>query len=179
MAFAPVASGDLIQAETINKIVNGSVWYSNDSGTVNAYKVTFGGTGLNGNIVSVLASGQFISFGAVHTNTGASTLTVIGVGGTGLAPGPLNITKGGRSLMGGEIRAGQLVQLVYNGNVGSWELLNSDMVQARGVELLTSNPHVLPNLTNVPNPAWTANVWQSDPGYWLSLIHISEPTRPY
>ena len=179
MAFAPVASGDLIQAETINNLVSGSVWYSNDSGTANAYEVTFDGSGSNGNLVSVLTSGQFVSFGALNTNTGPSTLAVLGVGGTVLAPGPRNITKGGRSLLAGEIRAGQIVQLVYNGNVGSWELLNSAipaLVQAHGVELVTTLTYTLPNNTLTVSPNWTSANWQSDSSaYWTSGNQITIP----
>ena len=64
MAFAPVASGDLIQAETINNIVSGAVWFSTGSGSANSYSVTFDGvTGNNKNkITAPLTAGLLISF---------------------------------------------------------------------------------------------------------------------
>lgn len=167
MAFAPVASGDLIQAGTINNIVSGSVWYSSDSGTANLYKVTFDGTTTNKNkITGPLTAGLLISFTASATNTGASTLAVVGPSGVVVATPPIRWPNGA-ALSPADIVANQMVTVIYNAAQTRFELLSSASIPvARGVELLTTNAMVLTPLTNVPNTAWTSNVWQSDPGYW-------------
>jgi hypothetical protein len=171
MALAPVVSGDLIQAGTINNIVSGAIWYSSDSGTANSYKVTFDGTTTNKNkITGPLTAGLLISFTASATNTGASTLAVVGPSGVVVATPPI-CKANGAALSPGDIVANQMVTVIYNAAQARFEQISSAPSSvsnpvARGVELLTSNPYVLPNLTSVSNPVWTANVWQSDPGYW-------------
>lgn len=172
MAFAPVASGDLIQASTINNIVNGAVWYSGDSGTANLYKVTFDGTTTNKNkITGPLTAGLLISFTASATNTGVSTLAVVGP--SGVVDTPPIRKANGAELRPGDIVANQMVTVIYNAAQTRFELLSSASTPvARGVELLTSNPQVLPNLTQVPNPNWTSYVWRSDPDYWTTGSNV-------
>jgi hypothetical protein len=173
MALAPVASGDLIQAGTINNIVSGAVWFSAGSGSANNYIVTFDGvTGNNKNkITAPLKAGLLISFTAPATNTGASTLAVVGP--SGLVATPYIKKSTGADLRAGDIIANQMVTVMYNEAQTRFELISSASTPiAHGVELLTSNPYVLPNLTSVSNPVWTANVWQSDPGYWTAGSNV-------
>ena len=124
MAFAPVASGDLIQAETINNIVNGAVWFSSDSGTANSYSVTFDGvTGDNKHKITGLTAGLLISFKASASNTGASSLAVVGPSGVVATP---NITKSdGSPLSAGDIVANQMVTVIYNAAQSRFEMVSS------------------------------------------------------
>ena len=125
MAFvAPVQTGDLIQASTVNGLVNGSIWYSLDTGIVNAYKVTFNGAAPNLNKISALTDGLIITFKALIANSGPSTLEVIGASGVSL--GVLPIVRGnGNGLVLGfkDIRPG-MITVIYNSvSGGRFELL--------------------------------------------------------
>ena len=169
MAFVPVASGDLIQAGTINNIVSGAVWFSAGSGPANTYSVTFDGvTGNNNNkITGPLTNGLLISFTAPASNSGASTLAVVGPSGV-VATVPIKKSNGA-ALDPGDILSNQVVTVVYNAGQTRFELISSGNTPlAHGVQLLTSNAQDLPNLTQVHNPVWTSSVWQSDPGYWTT-----------
>ncbi len=76
--------------------------YAADTGAANAYVVAF-------SPAPTLAAGSRVLFKALHANTAASTLAVNG----GAAKA---ITKSGTTaLAGGEIAAGQIMQVVYDG----------------------------------------------------------------
>jgi hypothetical protein len=165
MVFAPVASGDLIQAETINNIVSGAVWFSTGSGSANNYSVTFDGvTGNNKNkITGPLTAGLLISFTAPATNTGASTLAVLGPSGPVATP-PIKKSDGAE-LGAGDIVANQVVTVVYNAAQTRFELISSQ--GGLGSITLADLPS-LPRVScfksadqSIPANVWTPLVWQS------------------
>jgi len=76
--------------------------YAADSGTANAYAVTL-------SPAPTIVAGSLVVMKVAHTNTGASTIAVNGAG-------TKAITKNGTTaLVGGELNAGQIVPLVYDG----------------------------------------------------------------
>lgn len=165
MAFAPVASGDLIQAETINNIVSGAVWFSAGNGSANNYSVTFDGvTGNNKNkITGPLTAGLLISFTAPATNTGASTLAVVGP--SGLVTTPPIKKSDGSELGAGDIVANQVVTVVYNASQTRFELISSQ--GGLGSITLADLPS-LPRAScfksvdqSIPANVWTPLVWQN------------------
>lgn len=105
-------------AEPIKNLENGSALYSDDSGTVDAYKVDFS----SGNEISTYEIGQVINFKAGSTNTGACTLTVTGPSGDLLAI-PL-VKRGNTALVAGDVLTGQVVSAVYveDTGVGRFEM---------------------------------------------------------
>ena len=120
-------TGDVVQATHVsqyatplNNVESGSAWYRADTGTANAYKVSFA----SGNVISSYAPGQLVFFKAANSNTGASTLQVTGPAGD-LATKP--ITKnGGAALASGDIQAGQIVGVIYNDQgTGRFELVGA------------------------------------------------------
>ena len=133
MALAPVLAGSIIQAGTINNLVSAIDWFSADTGVANAYKVTFDGvTGANKNTIAALTDGLIISFRAVNANSAASTLQVVGASGVTVATPP--ITKNGSVvLVSGDIKAGQVVVVVYNATSTRFEMQNAATVAATDI----------------------------------------------
>jgi hypothetical protein len=159
MAFiAPVNTGDIIQASTVNGLVNGSIWYSADTGVAgvtNPYKVTFDGVAGNKNkITAPLNDGLIVTFKASFTNvinsafTGAATLEIIGPSGTlGLKP---IVKGGGLPLAPSDIRAGEMVTVVYNAVSNRFQLLTMALGSAHGASALLAVD------TPAANMVWTA-----------------------
>lgn len=107
-------------AEPLNDLESGAAIYRVDSGTANAYQVDFSDVDENG--LAAYTPGLLINFKAGNANTGASTLTVVGTGGT-LAAIPIKKT-GSADLSAGDIKAGQLISVIYNDeNGGRFELV--------------------------------------------------------
>lgn len=133
MAFAPVQPGGIIQANTINNLVSAIDWFSADTGTAASYKVTFDGvTGANKNSITTLTDGLFITFRAVNANTGAATLQVVGPGSVTVGTPPIT-RNGGTALVAGDIKASQLVVVVYNAANTRFELQNPGTIAAAAV----------------------------------------------
>lgn len=133
MAFAPVQPGGIIQANTINNLVSAIDWFSADTGTATSYKVTFDGvTGANKNTISALTDGLIITFRAVNANTGAATLQVVGAGGATIATPPIT-RNGGTALVAGDIKAGQVVVVLYNATSTRFELQSAGTIAAGAV----------------------------------------------
>ena len=103
LVFNAFSAGGISNFTRINAIQNNAYFRGVDSGTANAYVVT-----LDYPITSS-TSYQEVFFTAVNANTGASTVQIGG------GPVIAIVSAGGNALQGGEIRAGSLVQLVYNG----------------------------------------------------------------
>lgn len=133
MAFAPVQPGGIIQANTINNLVSAIDWFSADTGTATSYKVTFDGVnGANKNTISALSDGLIITFRAVNANTGAATLQVVGAGGATIAT-PAITRNGGTALVAGDIKAGQVVVVLYNATSTRFELQSAGTIAAGAV----------------------------------------------
>lgn len=166
MAIAPVNTGDIIQASTINGLVNGSIWLSLETGVVNAYKVTYGGLTPNFNTITGLTNGLMINFVASIANTGPATLQVVGAGGA-LIGSPVPITKfGSAALAPRDIKANQAICVIYNLAQARFEMVTPTTVPGiRGVQVLTTNTMAVA-AAPVVNPAWTSAL-QLDT-YWTS-----------
>lgn len=121
MPSAPVATGEIIQAATIQGLVNGSIWFSGDNGAVNAYQVTFNGTTPNFNNITNLNDGLMVTFRALNSNTAAATLQI---GALGAKP---IVKSGGLSLLANDIRVGQIVSLVYDSVNARFNLLGGQL----------------------------------------------------
>lgn len=94
----------------ITAIQQESYVYAADTGVANAYVVSL-------NPAPTIVAGSLLVMKAAHANTGASTIAVNGAA-------AVAITKNGASaLVGGEIGAGQIVYLIYDGT--EWQLLAS------------------------------------------------------
>jgi hypothetical protein len=158
MAFiAPVQPGDLIQASTINGLVDGSVHYSPDSGISNAYKVTFDGvTGPNKNKVSALTDGLMITFLASAANTGASTLEVLGPTGTlGTRPIFRGISV---PLAPSDIRGSVLVAVIYKAALAGFQLLTPPVGFGFGASVALTSNVAMANMTwTMPNTMSTVS----------------------
>jgi hypothetical protein len=118
MAYLPVATGQVIKADTINSLGSAVAWFSEDSGTANSYQVTFTGAAPNYNTISSLNNGQILNFIAANANTSSSTLQV-----NSLTAQP--ITRQGNPLTTGDIVAGQMITVVYNADSTRFELVGS------------------------------------------------------
>ena len=91
-----------LPSSAITAIQQQSFIYAADTGAANAYVVSLTPS-------PTLAAGSAVLFKAANTNTGASTLNVNGGGATA-------ITKvGSTPLSGGEITAGQIIFVTYDG----------------------------------------------------------------
>lgn len=87
----------------LNNLETGAAFYGAAGGSTNAYTVTLSPT------PGSYTSGMMVHMLANAANTGAATVNVNGMGAK-------TITKeGGNALVGGEIAAGQLVVLLYDG----------------------------------------------------------------
>lgn len=84
--------------------------YAVDTGATNAYAVAYTPA------VAALVEGMPLSFRAAHSNTGACTLNVNGLGAQSLVSSTHN------ALVGGEILAGSIVTAVWNANANVFEL---------------------------------------------------------
>jgi hypothetical protein len=87
----------------VNDSSNGFVNYAADIGTANNYQVTIAP------VASGYSPGMTVAFLPLNTNTGASTLVVGALGSISI------LDCDGHALSGGEIVAGRVVALVYNG----------------------------------------------------------------
>ena len=114
-----IATNDVIEAVHINQLFpiladleDGKAFFRPDQGSANAYQVDFSGTPSNKNQFSAYHQGMLVIFKAANTNTGASTLQVVGPSGN-LTAVPL--TKSGSvALEADDIQAGQMVAAVCN-----------------------------------------------------------------
>ena len=114
-----IATNDVIEAVHINQLFpiladleDGKAFFRPDQGSANAYQVDFSGTPSNKNQFSAYHQGMLVIFKAANTNTGASTLQVVGPSGNLTA---LPLTKSGSvALEAGDIQAGQMVAAVCN-----------------------------------------------------------------
>lgn len=164
MAFVlPVNGGDLIQASTINGLANGSVFYSPDIGVSNSCKVTFDGvTGNNKNRISALTDGLVITFQAAATNTGASTLEIMGPAGS---LGLKSIVRGNSTpLAPSDIRTGQAVTVVYLAGAGRFQLITSPVGIGYGAVTAVTADTPLTNMTWTTLPFGTLTY--DSGGYW-------------
>ena len=124
MSYIPVIAGEIIEAESVNLLASGAAYFSVDNGnSANVYKVKFDGTTSNANAMGSLENGTIINFIAAHTNSGASTLEVIGASGS---LGVKDIKKqGSTALVSGDIQTGQVVTVIYNVTSNRFELVTS------------------------------------------------------
>lgn len=114
-----IATNDVIEAVHINQLFpiladleDGKAFFRPDQGSANAYQVDFSGTPSNKNQFSAYHQGMLVIFKAANTNTGASTLQVVGPSGNLTA---LPLTKiGSVALEADDIQAGQMVAAVCN-----------------------------------------------------------------
>lgn len=114
-----IATNDVIEAVHINQLFpiladleDGKAFFRPDQGSANAYQVDFSGTPSNKNQFSAYHQGMLVIFKAANTNTGASTLQVVGPSGNLTA---LPLTKSGSvALEADDIQAGQMVAAVCN-----------------------------------------------------------------
>lgn len=116
----PVSPGEIIQADSINALSTAAAWFSEDTGTQNAFQLTFDGSGTNSNQITTLTNGQVVSFVAATSNSGDSTIQV-----NGLTAVPLT-KHGSDPLSSGDIVAGQIVMAIYNADQSRFELLGSN-----------------------------------------------------
>lgn len=86
-----------------------SYTYAADSGSANAYVVTLSPA------PGSLVAGLEVCFKAAHSNTSASTLNV-----NGLSSGVAIFKNGTQALTGGEIVAGGIVTVIYDGTQWQW-----------------------------------------------------------
>jgi uncharacterized protein (DUF1919 family) len=118
---ADVVTGDVILPghvnvlrSAVNTLENGGTFYAPDTGTANAYVIT-----LNPAPTSPPPNGFIVRFKATNANTGPSTLNVNG-------QGAVSITRrDGGPLVAGDIKVGQVVEVVRNGSV--WQLISQDV----------------------------------------------------
>lgn len=104
--------GNTIPGWPIDNIVNSqllTLYGGVDTGSTNAYIVNFTAN------FSALTDGIIIAWIAAHTNTGASTVNVNGLGVANL------LNQDASALRAGQIVANQVVQMMYKG--GNWLLL--------------------------------------------------------
>ena len=135
-----IATNDVIEAVHINQLFpiladleDGKAFFRPDQGSANAYQVDFSGTPSNKNQFSAYHQGMLVIFKAANTNTGASTLQVVGPSGNLTA---LPLTKSGSvALEADDIQAGQMVAAVCN-DLGSgnfrFELLSVSVASGGG-----------------------------------------------
>jgi hypothetical protein len=154
MAITPVQAGDLIQASTINNLVNSAFCYSLDTGNAaNSYKVTYSGASPNFHSPTALIDGQILTFKALHNSTGASNLEVVGAAGASLGSFPI-VKPNGAALSLGDIVAGKLVRVIYNSSLGAFQLLSPSAGAAS-----VSSVYRL-NTQSVANNTWTLIVFE-------------------
>jgi hypothetical protein len=104
---ATAAGFALLPDETLLK--QGKVTYAVDTGSVNAYAVTLAVS------PGAYADGLDVSFRAITTNTGASTLNVNGLGAVSI------LRLDGSALQANDIVLGQIVQLRYSSVSGAFQ----------------------------------------------------------
>ncbi len=114
-------------ADPINRIESGEAFFDQATNVANAYKVDFSDPAENGIAqASGYSDGLMIRFRAVAANTGAATLTVTGYDGSDLPAdlSPKSITKnGGDALVADDIKANQIIAVVFNAAQDRFELL--------------------------------------------------------
>ena len=121
------ADGDIVEAhqvqqyaDPVNKIEPGAAFYREDIGSTantNAYKVDFSSE----NPITAYTPGILVNFLAQTSNTGEATMEIHGPGGD-LGAKPLS--KGGQPLAAGDLQAGVIVSVVYNGSgSGSFDVI--------------------------------------------------------
>jgi hypothetical protein len=102
----PVAVGDPTLPEhavSVRHAMSGELGYAEDTGTLNAYIVNLPIPPVS------LQDGLTISFKATHTNTGATTIDINGLGAKQL------VRSTGANMVSGDIQVGQIVTAVYTG----------------------------------------------------------------
>lgn len=106
-----IASGSAsAHAMTISQMQVAYGVYAADAGTANAYAVAFTPA------IAALVDGTKLTFQALASNSGASTLNINGLGAKALIGGAQ------QPLQGGEIIAGTKTEVIYHGSLDSWVL---------------------------------------------------------
>lgn len=123
--------------------------YKVDTGSANAYVIT------PSPAITAYTTGQIFSFKAVSANTGASTLSVNGLG-------TKNIYKlGGTALVSGDIGAGQIILVEYDGT--EFQMLNP----------VANVPVTPPPVTDIQTFTSTgANTWTMPTGAKKILVQM-------
>ena len=128
-------TGTRVTAEFLNAINNhrhtgldvdghGALDFAVASGSDNAYGLTLSPA------LAALITGMPIFFKANHTNTGAATLNVSGLGAVDLR------NSYNQALVAGDIRSGQIIVVVYDG--AYFQVINNPKPQFRGCLLYMS-----------------------------------------
>ena len=108
-------------------LADGSEFYRADQGgAANIYEVDGSGLGENPRPITTLENGRMITFKAGHSNTGASTLNVLGPSGS---LGFFHLTRQSSELVSGDIQANSMVTVIYNDEEGGrFEIVGSQPV---------------------------------------------------
>ena len=103
---------------------DGTEFYREDDGSADAYQVDGSGSGSNPKVIASYVPGQIYTFKAAYTNTGPSSMEVIGPSGS---LGVKSLSKcGGAYLEPGDIQAGQIVMAVFNDEAsGRFEMIDA------------------------------------------------------
>jgi hypothetical protein len=158
--------GDLIEVAHI-KQYSGESYYGVSTGTATAYAVSVTPAPLTG-----YPPGMLINF-RVHADCGANpTLSVNGFAAKNIVKSPTTT-----NLAANDLRLGQIVSLVYDQGNDRFHLLpsTSSGLEARGIQLVTTNAISVANGVNTVNAAWTGFTWRSESGYWTSGNAITIP----
>lgn len=147
----------------------GDVLYAIDGGSTDAYAISLDRPPLT------YFEGMFIQFKPHTANTGACTLNVNGLGAK-------VIKHWGNDMMTGEIKAGQIISLVYNGT--NFEIINdtevipiSRIFTTIDTEMnMTSNPGGRFKKSQSGNTTYTAV--SSDGDVWVLDLTISTASTP-
>lgn len=127
---------------TQTAIQNESYTYGADTGAANAYVVTLIP------VPSGYVAGMGVVFKAAHANTGASTLNVNGLGAKSI------VKNGSVALAGGEIAAGQIIYVKYDGT--NFQIIGGGgtgaTVNAFGETVAVGTGSTSGTLTHTPNP---------------------------
>lgn len=147
---AGVAATDSAQVQQVSK---GGVNYAVATGTANAIVLAMSPTN------TALTDGQRAYFQAVHSNSGATTLAVDGLGSS-----PALVNRSLNALSGGEIITGGYYEAVYSGLNSNWILLGQSSISglsvATGKTLTVSNSITIAGTDGVtmttPSTSFTA-----------------------
>jgi hypothetical protein len=109
--IAKAAGSTALPADLLHLFQQNAANYTTDSGAANAYVATYTPA------IAALTDGIMLSFQAAHSNTGASTLNVNGLGAKSIIGGAH------APLQGGEIIAGGKIEVMWHAGLSSFVLL--------------------------------------------------------
>lgn len=119
--FGTYNPGDIIQDThieafntPINNLETGAAYYGADAGSTDAYVVTIPKPPTSGSGPTSLTAGMLVYFTANTANTGPATLNVNSLGAKTIKK------KGNTDLQTGDISAGQIVAVIYDGTNYQW-----------------------------------------------------------